>query len=112
MEQPVSRATIIKLEHFPAYEMPDSKKGLVAHIAKYLTMMLTGLSARDGQYIELPSLSMLSKFFRCTHLEIYDAFKAIRSQGYDYQFSSLDGALLVGRNCLHMEEQNENTTSH
>jgi hypothetical protein len=95
MEQPVSRATVIHLEHFPAYEVPTIKKNLVPNIAKYLKGLLSDKLYRDGRYIELPSFSMLCKFFRCRHLEIYDAFKILRTQGYDYQFSSLDGAVMV-----------------
>lgn len=93
MEQPVSRAMVINLEHFPAYEVPVSKRGLATHIARYLKGLLA--DSRQAKQVELPSFSVLSKFFRCTHLEIYDAFKALRSQGYDYQFSGLDGSVIV-----------------
>jgi hypothetical protein len=41
MEQPVSRATVIHLEHFPAYEVPTIKKNLVPNIAKYLKGLLS-----------------------------------------------------------------------
>lgn len=95
MENPISRATLINLEHFPAYHVPVGECSQVENITGYLIKLVNEPLVTHGGYLELPSISNLSVFFRCSFLEVYDAFKALRKQGYDYQFSSLDGAMLV-----------------
>ena len=95
MEQPVSRATIINLEHFPVYRKPKGAKDGVSHITKFLKKLLSSASYQYCASIELPALGTLARFFHCTYLEIYDALKALRSQGYDFQFSNLEEHVIV-----------------
>jgi hypothetical protein len=97
MEHPVSRAIIINLEHLPAFGMPDSKHNVVSQIQHYLKILITDKLPPAGGYLELPSFSIMAGFFKCSYLEIYDACRTLRAEGYDYQFSSLDGAVQVWR---------------
>lgn len=47
--------------------------------------------------VALPSFSALAECFQCTCLDVYDVFRALRGQGYDYQFLGLDGQVRVWR---------------
>lgn len=97
MQQPISNFTIIALDQFPMYQVPSSKSDLTTSITKYLRTLLNSKLTKGENNLELPSFSLLAVFFKCSCLEIYDAFKALRSQGYDYHFSSLDAGVLVWR---------------
>lgn len=95
MERPISHATIINLEHFPAYEPRGEKRGVIPQVTAYLKALVDSKLEKGAGYLELPSFSTLAEFFKCSYLEIYDIFRTLRNQGYDYQFSSLDGTVLV-----------------
>jgi hypothetical protein len=74
------------------------------HIAEYLRELISTRLSNGKQSVALPSLSLLADFFNCSHLAIYDIFRTLQLQGYEYQFSSLDRAVLVWQNNLDTEE--------
>jgi hypothetical protein len=95
MEQPVTPATILGLEHLPPFQ--KNAAGQATAIASYLEALTRSRLDRNTHYLELPSVNRLSGFFGCSFLGVYDAFRALREKGFDYQFSSVDGAMLVWR---------------
>ena len=93
MEQPVTHATILSLEHFPPFQ---AKKGSRNNaITNYLESLAKSKLDQHTHYLELPSVSQLSGFFKCSFMQVYDAFRILREKGYEYQFSSVDGAMFI-----------------
>jgi hypothetical protein len=83
------------LENFTPFQMKTTHDDI--EIASYLEQLAQErLSPLVGP-LELPSMSELSSFFDCSFLKVYDAFRLLRERGYDYQFSSVDGTMLVWR---------------
>lgn len=95
MEQANSRATIINLQHLPPYQLPAGKQNLTSHLSTYLKTFIADQLRSRASSLEFPSFISLSGFFNCSYLEMYDAFRMLRVEGYDYQFSSLDGTIEV-----------------
>ncbi len=104
MEPPPVSNTLINLEDFPSYKPPAGQSKLIPHTADYLKLLVDTKLSNGNRSVELPSLSLLADFFNCSHLAIYDIFRALQLQGYDYQFSSLDRAVLVWKNTLDEKE--------
>jgi hypothetical protein len=94
MNQSASRAIELNPEHFPIYQLSDNAT-VVDQVSKYIKTLLDEKMNKHGGYVALPSLNRLSRFFKCSYLEVYDAIKFLRTQGYDYQFSSVDGLVQV-----------------
>lgn len=96
MEQAASRTIVLELEQLPAFEIPATSQKVVPHLMHYLITLLNKFN-HAANCLALPSVTNLSVFFKCSHLELYDALRAFRAQGYDYQFSKLDRPLQVWR---------------
>lgn len=45
------------------------------------------------EWIEIPSVMMLTDFFGCSETDVFDALFLLRCHGYEYQLLGLDGAL-------------------
>jgi hypothetical protein len=95
MEQPITHALILNLEHLPPYQKKTVYRDNA--ITSYLEALAHMKLDRHTHYLELPSMSRLSVFFSCSFIEVYDAFRALQEKGYEYQFSSVDGTMLVWR---------------
>lgn len=99
MEQAASRTATINLTHFPPYQMVAAgKPNLVSDLSRYLKNVISDQLRAPVNSVEFPSFITLAAFFHCSYLEMYDAFRMLRAEGYDYQFSSLDGTIQVWRN--------------
>jgi hypothetical protein len=90
MELPVTRVTIIRLEHFPAYFPNEDKLNRSETIAQFLRNVIVERLPRKASLLHLPSLSQLAFFFRCSHLEIYDSLRTLRTQGFDFTLAGID----------------------
>jgi len=97
MELPVTRVTIIRLEHFPAYLPVEDKLNRSETIAQFLRNVIVERMPRKAPLLHLPSLSQLASFFRCSHLEIYDALRALRTHGFDFTLAGIDAPVELWR---------------
>lgn len=80
----------LSLEHFP---VPHSKEN--AQIALYLESIMAKTLSKKIHSIEIPSMRILSKFFDCPLMQIYDAMRTLQVGGYDYQFFSVDSNIKI-----------------
>lgn len=83
----------LNLEQLPKL---NSKDG--GQLALYLESVMTKNLSDTVHSVELPSLHTLSKYFDCSFMQLYDAMRALRIYGYDYQFSSLDDSVQIWSN--------------
>lgn len=97
MELPVTKATMINLEHFPTYFPPETTLNRGEHVSTYMRNLITERMPRKPRPLHLPSLSQLASFFKCSHLEIYDAFRSLRSYGFDFTLVGIDTPIEVWR---------------
>lgn len=97
MQEPISHATIINLEHLPISPSRGSRGRMKEHIVQYLETLAQEKLSCHADYLDLPSIGALSNFFKTTSIDVYDALRALRVYGYDYQFSSLDGSVQIWR---------------
>lgn len=64
--------------------------------AQQIAGALTGLlQPEEGVKHTFPSLIRLTHFYACTHLDIYDALRLIKAQGYDYELSGIDQNITI-----------------
>ncbi len=96
MEQAATQTIALGLEHMPAFEIPATSRKVVPHLTQYLIALLSRFN-HPVTCLELPSVTNLSVFFKCSHLDLYDALRSFRGQGYDYQFHKLDKPLKLWR---------------
>lgn len=89
------RSKTVGLGMLPEYRKPDSddhERG--AHLLAYFCGFLQQELA-DCAYVELPSIHQLSQYFQCSYMFFYDTLRRLNGAGFDYSFSSLDGAVQV-----------------
>lgn len=97
MQEPVSHATIINLEHLPTSHLSNVRGRMKEHIVQYLEVLAGDKLSCHADYLDLPSIGALSSFFNTTSMDVYDALRSLRLKGFDYQFSSLDGSVQLWR---------------
>lgn len=90
MDSSAPIAKTLQLEHLPAFVLPDSEKSRVQSVFHYLQKLVDKEVGQLNDTLELPSISNLSHYFRCSPLEIYDALRELRHREYDYHFSKFD----------------------
>lgn len=93
-----SGSTVLHLEQLPAFDLPERPNRQIYHITEYLIRLAAKKLPRDDSSLVVPSIADLSLFFKCSHLEIYDALRQLRISGYDFQFSKFDQPLHIWRN--------------
>lgn len=94
MSKATPKITIITLEHLPAFELPPSSD-ISSHISAYLLRLASRVLKTPGRSLQLPSISELSVFFKCSPLEMHDALRQLQQQYYEYQLSKFDQPLLI-----------------
>ncbi len=82
----------LALEQFPAH--PEAGRETAESITRCLDDLFREQGLVPGESLRIPPLLDLATFFRCPHLEVYDAFQKLRKQGYDYEISGLDDPVL------------------
>jgi hypothetical protein len=87
---PKSHSVHLKLEQLPKLKSKEE-----AQLALYLESVMTNNLSDTIYSVELPSIQMLSEYFDCSSMQLYDAMRALRVYGYDYQFSGLDGSVQI-----------------
>lgn len=76
--------TLATLPPFAQFET-DNNRGY--QIALYLERLLSAYQLSNDNRIVIPSLTDLAHFFQVSQMEVYDSFKILRKQGYDYLLS-------------------------
>jgi len=85
----------LELHQLPAFVIPDSDKTWVNSLTSYLQKLLTRELQTPVEAIDLPSISALSQYFRCSPLEVHDALRELRNSQYEYHFSKFDHPITV-----------------
>jgi|GEM_PF-6843442 len=94
MNPPAPYSKSLQLEQLPAFVISNTNsraKGVFLYLEKLVTRELR----QPKESLILPSLAQFSTYLQCEPLEIYDALRALRQQGYDYQFAKFDQPLLI-----------------
>jgi hypothetical protein len=87
----------LALQDFP----PLPKTHKEGHPAEFVAVYLSRLAGVHGSVPErpfkIPSLTQLAHFFRCSQMDVYDAFQRLRRQGLDYELLGLDHPITFWR---------------
>lgn len=87
----------LALQDFPP--LPKSNEG--GRPAEFVAVYLSRLAGVHGSVPErpfrIPSLTQLAYFFRCSQMDVYDAFQRLRRQGLDYELLGLDHPITFWR---------------
>ena len=74
--------------------MPDQQP-TVANLGTHLHQLVSQQFNHGIRSLTLPSLAIMASFFGCSYLELYDVMQMLRTNGYDYNFSSINGDIEV-----------------
>jgi DNA-binding transcriptional MocR family regulator len=96
---------LVELAEMPYYPASTLKQGVqYSHfISQYLAQLLEAQRISPMTQVKIPSLEELAKFFKCTQMNVYDAFQTLRDEGYDYYLAGMDQPILFwcSRNDAH-----------
>jgi hypothetical protein len=94
----IARNTLpFTLDTLPAFPVSSPAESQVDAIYRYLRDLADARLISPVERLLLPGITELAAVFRCTNLALYDALKALQSNGYEYQFTSAAGPLLLWR---------------
>jgi hypothetical protein len=88
----------LRSAHLSIHDLPKPQSKEKAQVALYLESLLIRHLSPAVHFVELPSMHELAEFLGCSFMQLYDAMRALRVCGYDYRFSSLDGAVQIWSN--------------
>jgi hypothetical protein len=96
MKRTMPKTPVITLDCLPDF-LPVAQGKRSDEIARFLHgVILERLSGKTGT-IHLPSFNQLACFFKCSHMELYDAFRCLRAQGFDFTLAGLELPVLIRR---------------
>jgi len=96
MSSPAPQSKSLSLEQLPAFVIPNlDEKSRAKGVFHYLEKLITRELRQPHASLLLPSLAQFSSYLQCEPLEIYDALRALRQQGYEYQFAKFEQPLLI-----------------
>lgn len=85
----------MELSSFPPFPHYDIGHGRSPMIAGYLAALFNSRQIPVGTPLFIPSLTAMARFFNCSQMDVYDAFQALRKNGFDYQLSDLDHCITL-----------------
>jgi hypothetical protein len=97
MKRTMPKTPVVTLDCLPDFLPVESKGKRSENMAIFLRgVILERLSGKTST-IHLPSFNQLAYFFKCSHMELYDAFRFLRAQGCDFTLTGLELPVLIRR---------------
>jgi hypothetical protein len=96
MKRTMPKTPVVTPDCLPDF-LPVAKGKRSDEMARFLhNIILERISGKTGT-INLPAFNQLAGFFKCSHMELYDAFRFLRAQGFDFTLVGLDVPVMIRR---------------
>lgn len=95
MKRRLPKITSITLDCLPEFIRTEAKAQRSEHIASFLYNIVLEKFPFQANGIHLPAFNELATFFTCSHMELYDAFRFLRSKGFDFTLTGLEVPVLI-----------------
>lgn len=97
MKRTMPKTPIITLDCLPDFLSAEVKGKRHDEMAGFLQNIILEYISGKTDTINLPSFNQLTSFFKCSHMELYDAFRFLRGHGFDFTLAGLDFPILIRR---------------
>lgn len=87
----------ISIDQFRAKYPIQGKIRRDNQLAKHLETLMTDYLPYKTDELSLPPISELARFFQCSYIEVFDAFKLLRLKGFDFNLTGLEKPIKVWR---------------
>ncbi|MBX2860300.1 MAG: hypothetical protein KTR14_03640 [Vampirovibrio sp.] len=89
-----SNFSLVELEHLPPYHgTPNSQENTAIRVAGYMQELVQQYRQSGEDILVIPPMSLLTDFFGCSELKLFEAFSLLRRQGYQPAIFGLDALI-------------------